>query len=119
MFKKASILLCFVFALMLSKSAFATKWIENFENDLRKGQIEEAVKNALGQDVGKEDIIAALENALEKGIIPEDKADEVGEVLLAQGCPSVCGPSPTRRCGFLAIAIFCCDCCTPLPFWCF
>lgn len=76
-------------------NALAAKWTVNFEKNLREGNIQKAVQEALNNNVSQADILTALEKALEKGVVPEGKTIEVEEFLIAEaaGCVELCTQS--------------------------
>ena len=80
--------------------AMAATWTDNFENNIRQGLIEKAIKDALNENISQAEIVSALEQALLNGIVPEDKNDMVTEMVLAaiDPCAKTCGPSANKKC---------------------
>lgn len=94
-------------------NALAAKWTVNFEKNLREGNIQKAVQEALKYNAPQSDILTALEKALVNGIVPEAKAPEVEElILLADICNYICGPSEVGECSASTCE---CDCCANKP----
>ena len=81
-------------------TAAATTWTVDFENNIRQGLIEKAVKDALKKNISPADIVNALEQALLNGTVPEGKTTIVEEMVLSSTdlCDQMCGSSATAKC---------------------